>query len=99
MELKDLYGAILVLALVAILLAVVLIIMGAIGSSTAVSSLGGNMSAGTGTLAVVNNSINGFITAMGSIGTSWAGIIVLVIVASIIIGLVVRSFGAGMQGR
>jgi len=86
MELRDLYGSVLLLALVAILIAVGLIILGTMGQMLA--------TAGT-----PNTSIQAFITAIGSIGTSWAGIIVLVIVASIIIGLVVRSFGAGMQGN
>jgi hypothetical protein len=86
MELKDLYGAVLLLVLIAILVAVSLILLAGLTTSGA-------------TTAAANTSINAFITAIGSIGTSWAGIIVLIIVASIIIGLVVRSFGGGMTER
>jgi len=87
MELRDLYGAVLLLVLIAIMIAVTLILLAGLGSSS------------TSVTTTANASINAFITAIGSIGTSWAGIIVLVIVAAIIIGLVVRSFGGGMQGN
>ena len=86
MELKDLYGAILVLTLLAVLIAVGLILLY-------------NLKTVSGVTTAASNSINAFETAIGSIGTSWAGIIVLIIVAAIIIGLVVRSFGGSIGGQ
>ena len=85
MDIRDLAGIVLALGLVAIICAVVLVILAGLGATSVVTT-------------TANASINAFITAIGSIGTNWAGLLVLVIVAAILIGLVVRSFAGAMMG-
>lgn len=78
MDLKDMYPAVLSLVLIAILIGVGLTVLTNLGNSTSITTAG-------------NTSIQTSITAIGGFA-NWFAIIVVVLVAAIIIGLVIRSF-------
>lgn len=79
MNIQDMYPAVLSIVLIAILIGVGLTVLA-------------NMkTAGTMT-AAANTSLDTAITALGGF-PNWFGIIIVVIVAAIIIGLVIHSFG------
>jgi hypothetical protein len=86
MTLGDAYPAILTIALIGILLGVVFVILGTLETNNSITALGAS---------TVTNSpawaINQTIAGLGNFVT-WIGIIVLIIAASIVIGLVVNSF-------
>ena len=80
MALQDLYGVILVLILVAVLLGLGITILAKVESSTGI----------TGT---ASTALNSSITAIAEIPNTWLGIIIIVVVAVILIGLLVRNLG------
>ena len=81
MEIRDLYNLVLTVGLVGLIGAVVVVTLVSLMASTGV----------TGTVAAtfINNTIN----AMLPIGSTWLPLIVTVAVLSIILVLVIRSFG------
>lgn len=78
MQLGDMYPSVLTLVLIAILVGVGLTVLGNL--SNQISTAGGS-----------NTTVNTAITAIGGF-SNWFAIIVVVLVAAIIIGLVVKSF-------
>jgi hypothetical protein len=101
MDLKDLYSVILVLILVAVLLGLGLTVLGKMSASCAINT---NLN---GTCTTVENvtasssetAINNSITAIADIPSTWLGIIVIVVVAVIVIGLLVRNLGGSTGSR
>ena len=81
MQLKDMYGAVLIVVLIGILLGVGLVILGTLSTNSAITAVPSAVLA-----------INQTILALGTFGT-WMGIIVLIIAAAIVIGIVMSSFG------
>jgi uncharacterized membrane protein len=101
MDLKDLYSVILVLILVAVLLGLGLTVLAKMSTSCAINTnLNGtcttveNMSQGTAETAMQNS-----ISAIADIPSTWLGIIVIVVVAVIVIGLLVRNLGGSTGQR
>jgi type II secretory pathway component PulF len=86
MALQDLYGVILVLVLVAVLLGLGLTVLA-------------KMEASAGITGTSSKAINDSITAIADIPSTWLGIIVIVVVAVIVIGLLVRNLGGSTGGR
>ena len=86
MALQDLYGVILVLVLVAVLLGLGLTVLA-------------KMEASSGITGTASDAINDSITAIADIPSTWLGIIVIVVVAVIVIGLLVRNLGGSTGGR
>ena len=84
MELNDLYGAVLVLILIAMLVAVGLITLDKFGQTSGLSSN-------------TSTAINDSITAIKAIASTWMALLVTIIVLAIILGLIIRSFV--IQGR
>jgi len=81
MNLKDMYGAVLIVVLIGILLGVGLVILGTLQTNSAITAV-----------PTAVNAINLTVIALGTFGT-WMGIIVLIIAAAIVIGIVMSSFG------
>ena len=78
MDLQDMYPAVLVLVLIAILIGVGLTVLG-------------NLSTSDGITSAASTRINTSITSIGGFVT-WFAVIVVVIAAGIIIGIVIKSF-------
>jgi len=87
MELKDLYSVVLLIVLIGVILGI---------GMTLLANLMTNTSLSAGAVAAINATS----IALGTIGTSWMSLIVLIVVFAIIIGLIVRYFmGGGVGGR
>ena len=86
MEIKDLYNLILVVGLCGLIGAVIVVTLVSLGNSTGV----------TGTVA--ETFINSTVDALTPIASTWLPLVVTVAVLSIILVLVIRSFG-GAGGR
>ena len=78
MQLGDMYPAVLTFVLVAILLGVGLTVLGTLGNSTSLTS-------------TASAAVNSTVTSVDDFVT-WIPILVVIIAASIIISMVVRSF-------
>jgi len=86
MEVKDLYTFVLGIVLVGMLLGIGL---------TVLSKL---MTSGAETVSM-NETVNGAITAIAPIATTWLSLIVTVAVLAIVLTLVIRSFATGGRGK
>jgi TRAP-type uncharacterized transport system fused permease subunit len=84
MDVKDLYQFVLLIVLVGMILGVGLIILSNFSTSSGVSS-------------TASTAINNTISALTPIASTWIGLIVTIAVLAIILGLVIRSFGAGRR--
>ena len=82
---EDLYGFVLALVLIGLILGVGLITLSKFGATSAIT-------------ADASEAINDTISALKDIATSWFSLIVTIVVLSIILGLVISSFG-GAAGR
>ena len=85
MEIGELYKLVLLLVLVGMILGVGLVVLINLGAATGV----------VGTTA--QTAINGTISALSPIATTWLPLIVTVSVLAIILTLVIRSFGMGQR--
>ena len=82
MEVGQLYQFVLLLVLVGIVIGIGVVVLDKFGATTA--------AAGS---TVASTAINATRTEIAGISSNWLGIIVIVVVAAIILGLVMSSFG------
>lgn len=79
-QVQDLYGFVLALVLIGMILGVGLITLSKFGETTSITT-------------DASTAINDTISALKDIATSWFSLIVTIVVLSIILGLVISSFG------
>jgi len=82
MDVNDLYQFVLVLVLVGIVLGVGLTVLSKFANTSTLQSD-----------IVAQEAVNDTIDAIAEIPSNWLGVVVIVVVAAIILGLVLRSFG------
>ena len=80
MDLKSLYGLVLTVCMVGILVAVVVVLLDNLGSTTGLG-------------ATASEAINDTRDAITPITTTWLPIIVIIAILGILLGLVLMSFG------
>ena len=81
----DIYPVVLTIALVAILIAIVLYVLGAFGNQMTNGSLAQNATT------LVQTQISNFVP--------WIGIILLIVAAAIVLGILIKSLGGGGGDR
>jgi type II secretory pathway component PulF len=81
MGIGDIYPVVLTIALVAILIAIVLYVLGAFGNQMVNGSLAQNATV------AVQTQVSNFVP--------WIGIILLIVAAAIVLGILIRSLGGG----
>jgi hypothetical protein len=86
MEVGGLYNFVLLLVLVGMILGVGILVLDKFASSPAVTS-------------TASSALNDTRDELAGVASNWLGIIVIVVVAAIILGLVIRSFGGGGKGQ
>jgi hypothetical protein len=97
MELKDLYSFALLIVLVGLTIGVGLIVFGQLEANANVGMSAARQNGFLNGVGGVRNAINSSGTALGSISTTWLGLIITIAVLAIIIGLVIHSFAGRMR--
>jgi hypothetical protein len=105
MEISQLYQFVLALVMVGLTVGVGLVVLGQFRTNlaTGVANCTVNSTGGTGATILYTgcgadyNATQQTITAIGTIPTTWLGLIVTIVVVSVILAIVIKSFSGGGQ--